>query len=73
MTPRLPVVSGEEAARALGHVGFERVGQHGSHLKLKRADGRIVIVPRHRTLAAGTLRSILRESGLSPAEFRQLL
>jgi len=73
VTPRLPVVSGEETARALGRVGFGQVGQRGSHLKLQHADGRVVIVPLHRALAPGTLRSILRQSGLSPEEFRSLL
>ena len=73
MTPRLPVVSGQETARVLGRVGFEQVGQRGSHLKLRHADGRVVIVPLHSALAPGTLRSILRQSGLSPEEFRSLL
>ena len=73
MSSRLPVVSGKETARALGHVGFEQVGQRGSHLKLSHEDGRVVIVPMHRTLALGTLRSVLRQAGLSPAEFRVLL
>jgi predicted RNA binding protein YcfA (HicA-like mRNA interferase family) len=62
-----------ETARALGRVGFGQVGQRGSHLKLRHADGRVVIVPLHRALAPDTLRSILRQSGLSPEEFRSLL
>jgi predicted RNA binding protein YcfA (HicA-like mRNA interferase family) len=73
VTSRLPVVSGKETARALGRVGFEQVGQQGSHLKLVHPDGRRVIVPLHRSLATGTLRSILRQSRLSPDEFRELL
>jgi predicted RNA binding protein YcfA (HicA-like mRNA interferase family) len=70
---RLPVVSGKETARALGRVGLEQVSQRGSHVKLVHADGRIAIVPLHRSLAPGTLRSILRQASLSIDEFRRLV
>ena len=73
MSPALPVVSGMEAARALEHVGFVRVAQRGSHLKLRHPDGRTVILPMHRELARGTLRSILRQAGLEATEFVELL
>lgn len=73
MTPALPVVSGAEVVRALGKAGFEHVGQRGSHVKVRHADGRTVIVPMHRELARGTLRSILRQADFSADEFRELL
>jgi predicted RNA binding protein YcfA (HicA-like mRNA interferase family) len=60
----LPRVSGAEVVKALGKVGFSQVSQRGSHLKLRNADGRTVIVPLHRELANGTLASILRQAGL---------
>jgi predicted RNA binding protein YcfA (HicA-like mRNA interferase family) len=40
-------------------------------VKLRRAE-RTVIVPLHRELAPGTLRSILRQSGLTASEFIDL-
>lgn len=73
MSPALPVVSGKETARALERVGFERVRQRGSHVKLSRSDGRVVIVPMHRELAAGTLHSVLRQAGLAVEDFVGLL
>jgi predicted RNA binding protein YcfA (HicA-like mRNA interferase family) len=73
VTPAVPVVSGAEVVRALGKAGFERVGQRGSHVKLRHVDGRTVIVPMHRELARGTLRSILRQAGFSADGFRELL
>ncbi|MBA3432990.1 MAG: type II toxin-antitoxin system HicA family toxin [Actinobacteria bacterium] len=73
MNPQLPVVSGSEAVRALGTIGFARVSQRGSHVKLRNADGRTVIVPLHRELAPGTLRSILRQADLSVDEFSELM
>lgn len=73
MSPRLPVVSGSEVIRALTRIGFGEVGQRGSHVKLRHADGRTVIVPLHRELAPGTLRSILRQAGLPVEELTALL
>jgi predicted RNA binding protein YcfA (HicA-like mRNA interferase family) len=59
--------------RLLGVVGFAQVSQRGSHVKLRNATGRTVIVPMHRELKTGTLRSILRQAGLTPDEFVALL
>ena len=72
MTPDLPIVSGAETIRALARAGFEQVGQRGSHVKLRSQGGRTVIVPMHDELARGTLRSILRQAGLSPEQFSEL-
>jgi predicted RNA binding protein YcfA (HicA-like mRNA interferase family) len=68
-----PRVSGKDVVRALSRVGFVFVSQRGSHVKLRNAAGRTVIVPMHSEIATGTLRSILRQAGLSLAEFLELL
>jgi len=73
VSPRLPVVSGAKVIRSPAKVGFEKVSQRGSHVKLRNADGRTVIVPLHRQLAPGTLRSILRQAGLSVEKLTNLL
>lgn len=73
MSSRLPVVSGSEAIAALGKTGFARVSQRGSHVKLRNEAGRTAIVPLHRELAPGTLRSVLRQAGLSVDEFVKLI
>ena len=71
----LPVVSGREVIKALAKIGFKIVGRRGSHVRLKRKDGKtlIVIVPDHRELARGTLKSILRQAHLSREEFLEIL
>lgn len=69
---RLPY---REVARRLRAAGFTVAGQRGSHVKfVKRVSGgvRTAIVPRHRELAVGTLRSILRQAGLGTDEFERL-
>jgi predicted RNA binding protein YcfA (HicA-like mRNA interferase family) len=69
----LPIVSGEAVVRALGRNGFVMVSQRGSHAKLRAASGRTVIVPMHREIRQGTLRSILRQAALSAEQFVVLL
>ena len=73
MSPSLPSVSGQQVVLALGRAGFQQVSQRGSHVKVRHSDGRQAIVPMHRELARGTLRSILRQAGLSAEELGELL
>ena len=73
MSPGLPIVSGRDVVRALTKAGFAEVSQRGSHVKLRNEAGRTVIVPVHRELARGTLRSILRQADLTVEEFTDLL
>jgi predicted RNA binding protein YcfA (HicA-like mRNA interferase family) len=64
-----------EVKRKLLAAGFQEVSQKGSHVKFAKAtdDGlRTAIVPHHTEVAVGTLRSILRQAGISPEEFEEL-
>jgi predicted RNA binding protein YcfA (HicA-like mRNA interferase family) len=71
---KLPTVSGRECVRALEKAGFQFVSQSGSHMKLRRVKPFAqIIVPNHKELAVGTLRSILRQAGLTVNEFVDLL
>lgn len=57
-----------EVRRRLLAAGFTEVSQEGSPVKFARSflDGtRTVIVPRHREVVTNTLRSILRQAGLT--------
>ena len=76
MTPKLPVVSGEDLIRALGKFGYVAVRQKGSHVRLRHASDpqRLPItVPLHNEIAFGTLRRILRDSGLTVEQLRSVL
>lgn len=69
--PKLPRVSGWEVADILERLGFLKGRIKGSHLVLRKPspDGDIVcVVPLHKELATGTLRSILRQAQISPEE-----
>ena len=64
-----------EVKRRLEAAGFRINSQRGSHVKFTRttAEGtQTAIVPQHREVAMGTLRSILRQAGLSVEQFEQL-
>jgi predicted RNA binding protein YcfA (HicA-like mRNA interferase family) len=64
-----------EVKRKLEVAGFLEVGQTGSHIKFAKttAEGtRTATVPKHREVAAGTLRSILRQAGISAENFEAL-
>ena len=64
-----------EVRRRLESLGFAQVSQTGSHVKfVQRRVGRdlIVIVPRHQTVAAGTIRSILRQAAITPQTWDSL-
>lgn len=70
----LPVVSGRQCARALEQAGFFIARDKGSHIIMKRADPPArLTVPDHKAVAPGTLRAIIRQAGLSVAEFVEML
>jgi predicted RNA binding protein YcfA (HicA-like mRNA interferase family) len=71
---KLPVVSGKECIRVLGKAGFYFKRQEGSHITLRRDNPFTqVVVPVHKELDRGTLRAIIRQTGLSVDEFIKLL
>jgi predicted RNA binding protein YcfA (HicA-like mRNA interferase family) len=64
-----------EVKRKLEAAGFKEVSSKGSHVKFAReTDGGTytAIVPQHREVPVGTLRSILKQAGISPDEFERL-
>lgn len=74
--PKLPIVSGSEAVKALKRLGFFIDRQRGSHVVMKKVapNGEIgCVIPMHREVAAGTLRSALKLAGVSVEEFTDAL
>jgi len=74
--PKLRRVSGQEVIRALERLGFIQTRQRGSHVVVKKqtSEGSIgCVVPLHRELAIGTLRGLLRQAGVTPEEFMNVV
>ena len=77
MTPSLPATNARRTIRALERAGFKERRRSGSHRLLVHFEdpSRVVVVPVHgsRDLKPGTLRSIIRQAGLTVDEFIDLL
>jgi predicted RNA binding protein YcfA (HicA-like mRNA interferase family) len=68
--PTLPKLSGRAVVKAFGRNGWELARQKGSHMILvKDGNWATLSVPDHRELAPGTLRSLIRASGLTVEQF----
>jgi predicted RNA binding protein YcfA (HicA-like mRNA interferase family) len=67
---KLPVLSARELIKVLKRFGFYIDHQTGSHIILKNEEPpcRRITVPNHKEIAKGTLRSILRSSGITKRE-----
>ena len=72
---KLPVVSGRQLVKALAKVGYLFDHQQGSHLILRHQSPphRRLTIPDHKEIAKGTLRQIIRESGLTINDLVHLL
>jgi len=73
VSPALADLPVRKVTRALESVGFTYIRTKGSHAVYRHEDSRTVIVPMHGTVKRGTLASIIRQAGLTPAEFLALL
>ncbi|HEX3778142.1 MAG TPA: type II toxin-antitoxin system HicA family toxin [Pseudonocardiaceae bacterium] len=73
MSPALSDLPVRKVTRVLESLGFAHVRTKGSHLVYRHPDGRVAIVPDHGTVKRGTLASIIRQAGLTTAEFLDLL
>jgi predicted RNA binding protein YcfA (HicA-like mRNA interferase family) len=72
---KLPVLSGKELCKILNKIGYEIDRQTGSHMILRKntLPHRRLTIPNHKEIAKGTLRKIIRDSGLTLEEFLELV
>lgn len=70
---KLPSLSWREIIKALKKIGYLPVGQSGSHIILRNADGKRITVPRHDPVGKGLLLEILSEADITKEEFLDLL
>lgn len=68
--PKLPTLSGQDVARILESFGWRMARQRGSHIIMTK-DGHVasLAIPNHKTVAKGTLRSLLRYADLTVEQF----
>ena len=72
---KLPVASGSRVVKAFAKIGYEKDRQKGSHIILRHQNPphRRLTVPDHKEVSKGTLRSLIREAGLTMDQFIALL
>jgi predicted RNA binding protein YcfA (HicA-like mRNA interferase family) len=73
---KLPVISGEKVITVLRRIEYQQIRQRGSHVVMQKTvygKTQTVVVPMHKELTKGTLRSIIRQVGLTMEEFINLL
>jgi len=71
----LPRISGSVAVKALTKIGYQKDRQRGSHIILRQnyQPFRRIVIPNHKEISKGTLRAIIRETGLTIEQFKELL
>ncbi len=68
--------SGQKIINALIRAGFYRVSTKGSHVKLRSIRfGKLqtVIVPKHKEVALGTMKSVLKQAAMEFEELKKYL
>jgi len=74
MTPKPPLLSGRKLVKIFKKLGYRKVSQRGSHIKLKNDKrGSVAIIPDHKELDRWTLKTILRETEISEEEIKKYL
>jgi len=73
---KLPALPSKKVVRAAEQAGFQTWRQRGTHLTMFRdKDRRALTIPIHfsKDIPKGTLRTIIRDVGLTVEEFAELL
>jgi predicted RNA binding protein YcfA (HicA-like mRNA interferase family) len=71
---KLPVISGQTAVKAFYKSGFTISRRTGRHVIMEKAGLDVTLsVPLHDELKRGTLRNLIRDSGLTVEEFVTLI
>ncbi len=68
--------SAKEVLKVFKRVGFYKVSQKGSHIKLRgfwRGKIQTVVVPNHKEIAFGTFQSILNQASMTIEEFKSFV
>lgn len=68
--PKVPTLKPGNVVKCFEKLGWEVARHRGSHIILTKP-GHIATlsVPKHREVARGTLRSLIKKAGISPEEF----
>lgn len=70
---KLPLLSGRQVLSTLERMGFAKVSQKGSHVKMLHFDGRKIVFPYHDEVDRYTLKGALSDADIDLEEFFDML
>ena len=73
--PKLPIISGREACKRFAKIGYRRVRQRGSHMRLIHTTNSArtpLTIPNHPELGKGLLRKLIRDAEITLEKFMEL-
>jgi predicted RNA binding protein YcfA (HicA-like mRNA interferase family) len=71
---RLANIPGKQTVKAFNKAGWSIVGQVGSYVVMSKEGNRANLsAPHHKEFSVGTLRSLIRNAGMSVEDFLNLL
>ena len=74
MSPKPPLLSGREVIKAFEKLGYRRISQRGSHIKIRNESTQItLIIPDHKEVDRWTLKGILKDAEISAEDLLKVL
>jgi predicted RNA binding protein YcfA (HicA-like mRNA interferase family) len=74
LSPKPPSLSGRDLIKIFTKLGYEKISQKGSHIKVKNYEtGSVVIIPDHKELDRWTLKNILKQAKISEDILKEYL
>jgi predicted RNA binding protein YcfA (HicA-like mRNA interferase family) len=74
VSPKPALTSGRKLVKAFKKLGYEKVSQRGSHIKLKNHETQsVIIIPDHKEVDRWTLKTILRQVEISEKDLEEYL
>ena len=74
MSPKPALVSGRKLVKIFKKMGYEKVSQRGSHIKMRNYDTEsVIIIPDHKEVDRWTLKNILKQAEISEEVFKEHL
>ncbi len=71
---KLGNISGKDAVKVFQKLGWQAIGQVGSHVVMVKHGVRVNLsIPQHKELSTGTLRALIRSADLTVDEFLKML
>ena len=72
MSPKPALISGRKLVKIFKKLGYEKVSQKESHIKVKNyISGSVIIIPDHKEIDRWTLKTILKQTEITDQEFNK--